>query len=68
MEAGVLAKRIARGVDPEPVPEGGVECGAEAGHGRGYFPTGVNENFCPPTDASYMRPPLAIVTMATPLR
>jgi len=29
---------------------------------------GRNENFCPPTEASYMRPPFAIVTMATPFR
>jgi hypothetical protein len=26
------------------------------------------ESFCPPTDASYMSPPSAMVTMATPSR
>ena len=35
---------------------------------RAYFPIGVYENFCPPTDASYMSPPFAIVTIATPFR
>jgi hypothetical protein len=30
--------------------------------------SGWKDSFCPPTDASYMSPPSAIVTMATPLR
>ena len=52
------------------------QCGLRAARGRERssggpaqsFPTGLNENFCPPTDASYISPPFAIVTMATPFR
>ena len=54
-------------LDPIPVGECGLERGAEIGHGP-YFSIGLNENFCPPTDASYMSPPFAIVTIATPFR
>lgn len=31
-----------------------------------YF-FGLKPNFCPPIEASYMRPPFAMVNMATPL-
>ena len=30
-------------IEPVPVAEGGLESGAEVGHGWPYFPTGVNE-------------------------
>ena len=38
-----------------------------AADASGYFvPIGLYENFCPPTEASYINPPLAMVTIATP--
>ena len=63
--AELAAERVAVG-------QVGLELGAELGlHLSILAPeavVGVKENFCPPTDASYISPPFAMVTIATPLR